>query len=974
MARKPAPPPPPRHDPKAPRPIDLFVNRSGPIGIFRETLKELPGEHASVLVFYGVGGQGKSLLCERLQRLLAQDTTLTNLAWGAVDLNGKTEREPVYLLLWIRAALADYGIKTTAFNFAYELFRKQAERSHVLPSIPNGWLEAVTDAAGDGAGEVGKAASKKGAKFLSDLIGKSIESIPFVAAVAKVIGKKVVDKGYEALLLRTNQALSEIYDSGKGAFARSAELEQALPRMLAHDVRSWRDEQPDRRIVLFIDEYESLLESGGASDLLRNTPLDDTMRELVSASAAVLFVFFSREKLRWEETDKGWGEALAGCQHLLSGLSLTDGDQFLVNAGIGDHRLRAAMVKGATGDGPDGSERTVYPIMLDFQVQLFRELDRLGKPKTAQSFLIRHGDFEAKRHLLLKRLLRNYRPELDKTLRRLAVARRFDKSLFAFIIQRFGTGLSLDDWPVLTGLSLVQGSGGGKGMFAFQGIVCETFEAFLNSEETKKTHEALFEHFASLSYAKGAHSPTRLQAAHAVEAFHHRQRADDRAALAWWDEHASRFDAPSLAASVETLHRKAVDIAQEAFGEKSKEWASRLGRLAANVAAQGKYAEAETLYRRCLTIDEALEALNGEQHLDTAASLNELANNLEAQGRYSDAEPMQRRALAIYEALQGGQHPDTATSLSNLARILDDDGRYAEAEPLHRRALAIRESSPDVGPDHFDTAVSLSGLAGNLDEQGKHRDAEPLHRRSVAIRKAACGAHDSRIVTGLNNLAANLDDQGKHAAAEKEYRRALRIRKATLGPRHPYTALSASNLGRNLDFQGKPDKAAPLHLQALATFEAVLGAGHPRTATGLNNLATNMNALGKRCQAEPLHRNALAVFEATVGPNHPSTGAGVVNLARNLDEQGKHHEAEPIFQRAIDIFSCRLGKQHAGTEWARALQARCLHALGRTKEACRTAGAAYAVLLAVHGADHYRTRNVRAFLEESCAAQRDDVS
>jgi hypothetical protein len=526
MARKPAPPPPPRHDPKAPRPIDLFVNRSGPIGIFEETLKELPGEYASVLVFYGVGGQGKSLLCERLQRLLAQDTTLKNLAWGAVDLSGKTEREPVYLLLWIRAALAAYGIRTTAFNFAYELFRKQTERSHVLPSIPNGWLEAVTDAAGDGAGELGKATSKKGAKFISDLIGKSIESIPFVAAVAKVIGKKVVDKGYEALLLRTNQALSEIYDSGKGAFAGPAELERNLPRMLAHDVKSWHDEQPDRRIVLFIDEYESLLESGGASDLLRNTPLDDTMRELVSASAAVLFVFFSREKLRWEETDNRWVEALAGCQHLLSGLSLTDGDQFLVNAGIGDHRLRAAMIKGATADGPDGSQRTVYPIMLDFQVQLFRELDRLGKPKTAQSFLIRHGDFEAKRHLLLKRLLRNYRPELDKTLRRLAVARRFDKSLFAFIIQRFGTGLSLDDWPVLTGLSLVQRIESGKGMFAFQGIVRETFEAFLNSEEAKKTHEALFEHFASLSYAKEAHSPTRLQAAHAVEAFHHRQRAD----------------------------------------------------------------------------------------------------------------------------------------------------------------------------------------------------------------------------------------------------------------------------------------------------------------------------------------------------------------------------------------------------------------------------------------------------------------
>jgi clan AA aspartic protease (TIGR02281 family) len=67
-----------------------------------------------------------------------------------------------------------------------------------------------------------------------------------------------------------------------------------------------------------------------------------------------------------------------------------------------------------------------------------------------------------------------------------------------------------------------------------------------------------------------------------------------------------------------------------------------------------------------------------------------LASLYHAQGRYAEAEPLYRRSLEIMEKTLGPNHPDVATILNNLAELYREQGRYAEAEPLYRRSLEIR--------------------------------------------------------------------------------------------------------------------------------------------------------------------------------------------------------------------------------------------------------------------------------------------
>jgi tetratricopeptide (TPR) repeat protein len=81
-----------------------------------------------------------------------------------------------------------------------------------------------------------------------------------------------------------------------------------------------------------------------------------------------------------------------------------------------------------------------------------------------------------------------------------------------------------------------------------------------------------------------------------------------------------------------------------------------------------------------------------------ANSLNDLAVVHKDQGRFADAEPLFKRSLAIREKALGPNHPDVAASLRNLGILYYEHDRYADAEPLFKRALAIKENV--LGSDH----------------------------------------------------------------------------------------------------------------------------------------------------------------------------------------------------------------------------------------------------------------------------------
>ena len=80
----------------------------------------------------------------------------------------------------------------------------------------------------------------------------------------------------------------------------------------------------------------------------------------------------------------------------------------------------------------------------------------------------------------------------------------------------------------------------------------------------------------------------------------------------------------------------------------------------------------------------------GSDHFEVAACLLTVAGFRRDQGRYTDAEALYRRSVAIREQAMGQGHPDVATSLAELGAFLDATGdRVASVALLMAFAVGV---------------------------------------------------------------------------------------------------------------------------------------------------------------------------------------------------------------------------------------------------------------------------------------------
>jgi CHAT domain-containing protein len=306
---------------------------------------------------------------------------------------------------------------------------------------------------------------------------------------------------------------------------------------------------------------------------------------------------------------------------------------------------------------------------------------------------------------------------------------------------------------------------------------------------------------------------------------------------------------------------------------------------------QGRYTDAEPLYRRSLAINERGHG----PPMSVAAVLNNLANLYLDQGRYVDAEPLLKRSLAIREKVLGPDHAAVAPALNNLAQVYRSEGRYLDAEPLLKRMLVIVEKARD----DFTGAVALVNLAGLYEDQRRYAEAEPLYKRSLALYEKTRGLNHPDVAIALVNLANFYRLTGRYADGEPLAKRALSITEKKLGPDHPYVANSLNSLALLYWKQGRYAEAEPLYKRSLAIREKVLGPDHPEVARSLNNLAVLYVDQGRYAEAESLYKRALVTYEKTLGPDHPEATKSLNHLASLYADQNRYAEALPLAQRLI---------------------------------------------------------------------------
>lgn len=290
----------------------------------------------------------------------------------------------------------------------------------------------------------------------------------------------------------------------------------------------------------------------------------------------------------------------------------------------------------------------------------------------------------------------------------------------------------------------------------------------------------------------------------------------------------------------------------------------------------------------------------GPRDIRLASTLNRLADVYHDQGKYAEAEPLYKRSLVLTRRILGPDHPDVAANLNNLATLYHDEGRYSSAEALYKQALAIVEKR--LGPNSPDVAVSLNNLAEVYGEQGKYAEAAPLYKRSLKIWEKALGPHDLNVAVSLNNLGALYDSEQDYPQAEHYYLRALSIKEGVLGPSDPSVALTLSNLGQVYVAERNFKKAQPALYRSLTILHWPLEKStNPVVGRALTHLGTFYREQGNYTLSEYYYQRAVNFTRKVQGPNSPNLAKSLKSYAILLRKTQRDAQAAKLEAQAAAI-------------------------------------------------------------------------
>jgi hypothetical protein len=439
----------PKHrlDNSRPKAARQFTDREEFIETFQKVLKEIKPNEQNVVVFYGVGGIGKTSLRKELGRILDKDQP--KIAWTVLDFSIPQYREQETALFTLRKTLGDkYKITFPSFDLAYAVYWQKTHPQTPLTkeNFP------LLDAGG----------------IVVDIVTLFGE-IPGIGLIPKV--SKLVIKGKKALEdWWTKRGNKELYDLPQ---MEPKDILERLPMFWAGDLKDSL-EQKDTQAVIFIDTYEALWGKERTEGTLFKR--DEWVRELVAQLPGILWIICGRKKLRWEEVEGDWGKVLD--QHLLGGLADEDAKCFLKSCGIEDNAIQRVIIESSKG----------VPYCLDLAVDTYFEIKSRHQSEPQPS------DFANTHQELVERFLLYLDRSEIETLKVLSTARKWDKSIFELLVTQFKTGYPITALGELCRFSFIN-KGDIPGTWTMHELMRESLQQKQDEERQREIHRQVFDFY-----------------------------------------------------------------------------------------------------------------------------------------------------------------------------------------------------------------------------------------------------------------------------------------------------------------------------------------------------------------------------------------------------------------------------------------------------------------------------------------------
>ncbi|WP_416566168.1 hypothetical protein [Nocardia testacea] len=353
-------------------------------------VEDVESPRRNVLMFYGVGGIGKTTLSQQISRALAGEEpwpvqwphpvpALPKVSPLWIDLSRRNGIDLETLILSLRVSVASMGHSMPAFDLA---FRRYWDYNHPGESLED-YLKSRT---------IYNRFSASIPAQIDSILGDVAQVLGLPGAVGALVGKGLTalihalrDRGQGVKALRCRR-LADLLEAEPDIDALSY-----YPHLLAWDLANLPSKRPRPIPVVLLDTFEDVGDR-------TNRERERLIQRLIWLMPNALFILTGRNRLQWDDPKldseldwvgpQCWPSLCASTdddprQHLVGYLSPADRDDYLVRRLTrGREALIPSAVRSTISARSDG-----LPLYLDLAVMRFLTLyQRRGTVPTVEEF------------------------------------------------------------------------------------------------------------------------------------------------------------------------------------------------------------------------------------------------------------------------------------------------------------------------------------------------------------------------------------------------------------------------------------------------------------------------------------------------------------------------------------------------------------------------------------------------------------
>ncbi|MEG0260374.1 MAG: tetratricopeptide repeat protein [Lysinibacillus sp.] len=781
-------------------PTRTFTNREGYLQSFKEKVDSKEKDQYSVLVFYGIGGIGKSRLRQKLCSIL--DEEYSSSIYSTLDFDNPAYKETETAIFWLRKCLSKkYKISFPMFDIAYSIYW-----SKIHPEIPmNKETFPLLEESG----------------IVTDMIS-ILGDVPIIGIAPKIFSFVVKTKKSVGDYLKSVQ--NELYQLEN---FDAKDILERLPMYFALDFKQHLN-NTESPAVIFLDTYEALWDQ--AKNEAHYLLADSWIQELVAQLPEVLWVITGREVLRWPEMNPDWENYITHYQ--LAGLADNDARNFLASCNINDATIQTAIIQGSSG----------VPYYLDLSVDTYYEVKSFQQREPLPT------DFANNPKEIFFRFIRYLNVTEIETLKLLSAPRYWHYDLFKSLVSEFGTGYPLTSFNELCRFSFIQQDNSNE-QVTMHGLMRESLQEHQNIALNQKVHTFIFNYYNQSLNKMNEQKISEADKNNFLECFYHASiclNTDDF--VEWFYENTKIFYKAGYWRFLISLYESVLPMIENSIGDGDghMQYALMLHDLGEVFRRQGKYDEAISTLNRALTITKQAVGERDVRYADTLRTFAVVIHRRE--GRFEEAESLFQQSLHIQESSYGRNHLEIAQTLYDIGSFYRYQFNYQEAKPYFKEALTIRENL--LAADHSLIGKSLKSYSFVCQKLGEYEIAQTLYDKAIDVLEKSLGLEHPTTAMTLNNYGSFLFELKRYEESENVYLQAISIKEKCIGKKHPYYAKSLHELGAlycetNRFYEGEKllETAFNIRLQTL-------GETNPRTkdseklylyAKNQTNQATNRN-------------------------------------------------------------------------------------------------------------------------------------